>query len=406
MRNSISKIKADTQIEDLQEENKTLQSNLDGAYNCIAELKSKKNSLLEELMNIKKQNESLLEENMKVKDISDKNKQSNLHALQEQYNALLNEKSKISLELKEVNILLYQKEQDLEHYVNLYKDQIQKNQELDEEVENLIRENEKLTEKVYSYFDDNNLGDNLKHEIITLKEENEKLHTRLTKFDSIKKSQTNLQIKTTDALMNFDDTNKILHQKNQLTCKLESNTNIDVNDDKYENIKKQIQDLELQLVLKNGKIAALELQIQSENSPYKKKCKDLEENIIAFKNKNIQLEAEIKRLRHVLNDINTKECYMSIKGYTNTRDQYVQTIPNNRIQFCGTSSGIIDEHLQVQKLEKEKSFMKQLCRSRAQQIKELEAKLMEYENAKSLSNETNVALKENIFYSTSRSLSK
>ncbi|KAK2579324.1 hypothetical protein KPH14_008276 [Odynerus spinipes] len=383
IRNSVSKIKTETQIEDLQEQNKALQSNLEGAYNCIAELKDKKNHLLEELVNIKKQNESLLEENIKMNDLlSDKAKQnnSNLHTLQEQYSALLNEKSNVILKLEENKMLLCQKEQDLKHCVNQLEELRQKNKELDEEAEELVRENKLLTEKIYSYFDDNNSESKLRSEINTLKEENQKLQIKLTTFDIIK---------------NPDGRQEIFQQKEHASK--------EVNDDKCINIKKQIQDLELELVSKNGRIAALELQIQSENFPYKKKCKDLEENILAFRNKNVQLEGEIKKLRHALNDINMKECSICKNRYINTKDQYVQTISDSRIQFCGISSGIIEEHLQVQKLEKEKALMKQLCRSRARRVKELEEKVREFENAKILSEETNVALKENIYYPTSRS---
>ncbi|XP_046832472.1 centromere-associated protein E isoform X2 [Vespa crabro] len=406
LRNSNSKIKLETNMQDLLEKNKVLQSNLDGAYNCITELKDKKNHLLEELLSAKERHESLLEENRKMKELlSNKMKQnvSNVHTtLQEQYDILSNEKSKITLELEENKILLCQKEKDLKYYINQFEELRRKNQELDEEAEELIRENEKLTEKIYSYFDDDNSGDKLKVEISILKEENKRLQDELTKFDDVKKSHIKLQTKiTTDTsnISNFNGevngqeciTHGMLQQKDQLKCNVECNINEEINNDELANLKKQIQELEHELVSKNGRIASLQLQIQRESFPYQKKCKDLEENVLAFKNKNIHLEGEIKKLRHVMSDINMKECYMCKNRYINTKNQYVQTIPTNKIQFCGTSSGIVDEHIQIQKLEKEKSFMKQLCRSRCRRIKELEKKIMEFENAESLSKETNIA---------------
>ncbi|XP_047364114.1 centromere-associated protein E-like [Vespa velutina] len=405
LRNSNSKIKLETSMQDLLEQNKVLQSNLDGAYNCITELKDKKNHLLEELLSANERHESLLEENTKMKELlSNKMKQnvSNVHTtLQEQYDILLNEKSKITLELEENKILLCQKEKDLKYYVNQFEELRRKNQELDEEAEELIRENEKLTEKIYSYFDDDNSGDKLKVEISILKEENKRLQDELTKFDDVKKSHIKLQTKITDTskISNFNGevngeeciTHGMVQEKGQLKCNVESNINEEINNDKLPNLKKQIQELEHELVSKNGRIASLQLQIQRESFPYQKKCKDLEENVLAFKNKNIHLEGEIKKLRHVMSDINMKECYMCKNRYINTKNQYVQTIPTNKIQFCGTSSGIVDEHIQIQKLEKEKSFMKQLCRSRCRRIKELEKKIMEFENAESLSKETNIA---------------
>ncbi|XP_035723714.1 kinesin-related protein 4-like [Vespa mandarinia] len=405
LRNSNSKIKLETNMQDLLEQNKVLQSNLDGAYNCITELKDKKNHLLEELLSAKERHESLLEENTKMKELlSNKMKEnvSNVHTtLQEQYDILLNEKSKITLELEESKILLCQKEKDLKYYINQFEELKRKNQELDEEAEELIRENEKLTEKIYSYFDDDNSGDKLKVEISILKEENKRLQDELTKFDDVKRSHIKLQTKITDTskISNFNGevngqeciTHGMLQQKDQLKSIVECNINEEINNDKLANLKKQIQELEHELVSKNGRIASLQLQIQRESFPYQKKCKDLEENVLAFKNKNIHLEGEIKKLRHVMSDINMKECYMCKNRYINTKNQYVQTIPTNKIQFCGTSSGIVDEHIQIQKLEKEKSFMKQLCRSRCRRIKELEKKIMEFENAESLSKETNIA---------------
>lgn len=298
LRNSNSKIKLEMNMQELLEQNKVLQSNLDGAYNCITELKDKKNHLLEELLSTKERHESLLEENTKMKELlSDNMKQnvSNMHTLQERYDTLLKEKTKITLELDENKILLCQKEKDLKCYINQYEELRRKNQELDEEAEELIRENEKLTEKIYSYFDDDNSGDKLKAEISILKEENKRLQDELTKFDDIKKSHTKLQTKITDASKIFDfndEVNKqecikhrILQPKDQINCNIECSINEENGNDKLATLKKQIQELEHELVSKNGRIASLQLQIQRESFPYQKKCKDLEENVLAFKNK-------------------------------------------------------------------------------------------------------------------------
>lgn len=298
LRNSNSKIKLETNMQELLEQNKVLQSNLDGAYNCITELKDKKNHLLEELLSTKERHESLLEENTKMKELlSDNMKQnvSNMHTLQERYDTLLNENTKITLELDENKILLCQKEKDLKCYINQYEELRRKNQELDEEAEELIRENEKLTEKIYSYFDDDNSGDKLKAEISILKEENKRLQDELTKFDDIKKSHTKLETKITDAskIFNINDEvdkqecnrHRILQPKDQINCNIECIINEENGNDKLTTLKKQIQELEHELVSKNGRIASLQLQIQRESFPYQKKCKDLEENVLAFKNK-------------------------------------------------------------------------------------------------------------------------
>lgn len=48
-------------------------------------------------------------------------------------------------------------------------------------------------------------------------------------------------------------------------------------------LEKKVRQLEHELVSKNGEVAALEIRIQSENFPYIKKAKDLEELLDASK---------------------------------------------------------------------------------------------------------------------------
>ncbi|KAI4477293.1 hypothetical protein M0804_012883 [Polistes exclamans] len=339
LRNSNNRIKLETDMEELLEQNKALQNNLDGAYNCIAELKDKKKHLLEEYLSTKKRYESLLEENKKMIELLS-DKETDLKYINHQCEELKGKNQ----ELEEENKTLKKN-----------------NQDLDEEIEQVIRENDVLTEKVYSYFGDDN-PKKLKAEINTLKEENQNLRDKITKCTRC----------------------GILQPKDQLQFNVESGISEENNNDKLVNLRRQIKELELELVSKNGRIAALQLQVQGESFPYQEKCKDLEENVLAFKNKNIQLEGEIKKLRCAMIDINMKECYMCKNQHTNMKNQYVQTISSSKIQFCGTSSGIVEKHVQIEKLEKEKAFMKQLCRSRCKRIKELEKKLMEFQNTEDL----------------------
>ncbi|XP_015179978.1 PREDICTED: centromere-associated protein E-like [Polistes dominula] len=340
LRNSNSRIKLETDMEELLEQNKALQNNLDGAYNCIAELKDKKKHLLEEYLSTKERYESLLDENKQmIKEIL-LNKEKDIKSINDQCEELKGKNQQLEEENK-----------------TLKKD----NEDLNEEIEVVIKENDVLTEKVYSYFGDDN-PKMLKAEINTLKEENQKLQDKLTKCSNC----------------------GILLSKDQLKC------NKDNNNDELANLKKQIKELEFELVSKNGRIATLQLQIQGGSFPYQEKCKDLEENLLAFKNKNIQLESEIKKLRHAMCEIDMKECYKCKNQFINQKSQYVQTIPISKIQFCGTSSGIVENHVQIEKLEKEKAFMKQLCRSRCKKIKELEKKLMELQNIEDLSAKTNI----------------
>ncbi|KAI4496580.1 hypothetical protein M0804_000390 [Polistes exclamans] len=268
-------------MEELLEQNKALQNNLDGAYNCIAELKDKKKHLLEEYLSTKERYESLLEGNKKMIELLS-DKETDLKYINHQCEELKGKNQ----ELEEENKTLKKN-----------------NQDLNEEIEQVIRENDVLTEKVYSYFGDDN-PKKLKAEINTLKEENQNLRDKITKCTRC----------------------GILQPKDQLKFNVESGISEENNNDKLANLRRQIKELELELVSKNGRIAALQLQVQGESFPYQEKCKDLEENVLAFKNKNIQLEDEIKKLRCAMIDINMKECYMCKNRHTNLKDQYVQTI--------------------------------------------------------------------------------
>ncbi|OAD58797.1 Centromere-associated protein E [Eufriesea mexicana] len=162
---------------------------------------------------------------------------------------------------------------------------------------------------------------------------------------------------------------------------IRSDRDINKYESKCNQLEKKIHELELQLVSKNGKIATLEIQIQSENFPYQRKCKELEEVVLAFRSKNAELSNEVRKLRKTVNDVNTWECDVCRRWYVNRKDQACQTIPNNAVRFCSTNSGVVEDHVKIQKLEKEKMLMKDLCRSRSRQIKELQDRIKELEEA-------------------------
>ncbi|CAK9797032.1 hypothetical protein ANTPLA_LOCUS1060 [Anthophora plagiata] len=153
--------------------------------------------------------------------------------------------------------------------------------------------------------------------------------------------------------------------------------------EKCEQLKKKIQELELQLVSKNGKIATLEIQIQSQNFPYQRKCKELEELVLAFRNKNAELSSEVRKLQRTVNDVNTWECDVCRRWRVNRKDQACQTIPDNLVRFRSVNSGVVEDHVKIQKLEKERILMKDLCRSRFRRVKELECRVKELEEAQS-----------------------
>lgn len=108
----------------------------------------------------------------------------------------------------------------------------------------------------------------------------------------------------------------------------------------------------------------------------------MEENLLAFRNKNTELKIEMKRLRRAMMETSMRECEVCRRRHTNKRDQFTQCMPEYKTFLSGTSSGIVDDHIQdqrIRKLEDEKGFMKNLCRRRMQRIKELEQRVDELE---------------------------
>ncbi|XP_043498695.1 kinesin-like protein KIF3A [Polistes fuscatus] len=149
----------------------------------------------------------------------------------------------------------------------------------------------------------------------TTEEMENRLHEKIVLIN-FWKNELNLKTKIVSGNnANIEDTS--FGSKDQLKLNVESSINEDNNNDKFENLKKQI---------------------QGESFHIRRNVR-LGRNVLAFKNKN---EGEIKKLRRAMTDINMKECYMCKNQHTNTRNQYVQTISSIKIQFCGTSSGIVE----------------------------------------------------------------
>lgn len=339
IRNSTSKIKAETEMEELKDMNKRLQNNLEGASNRIIELQESKNKTFKELVNLKNQYELLSQENVEIKKALSlyKIKQTTLYLSQEdsKYDVLLQEKNKIALELEGKKLLLIQKEKEINEYMNQIKDFVIKKKQFDNQ---LIECSTILCER---YMERSNLKDEiciqqtktklvneLEKKLKILEEENKnltcqletfkikietnikqiedtKLHNEKTLYTLKKKLelqmkyndyQNELEIKTNSNNSSrstspaFENNrrkrsrNEIFNQRRQL-----ENVMIDIdsieNEETCQILRKKIQELELQLVSKNGQIAALEIQIQSENFPYQQKCKELEELLLMFRKK-------------------------------------------------------------------------------------------------------------------------
>ncbi|KAL6443574.1 hypothetical protein ACFW04_001608 [Cataglyphis niger] len=351
IRNSTSKIQAEEQMEELKDLNRSLRNNLDGASNRIAELQDAKAELMKQLVILNSQYDAACKDNQELKEMlsSYRSKYNDTYATCEKYDALLQEKNKVALELEAIKVELDQKNGEIKDYISKMKELTEKNKELDQESDELARvigqhdtENAKLEDQLWSCRIE---GDELRDKIKALE----------NKIQDLQPQSMNLKtnVSSEGVKSHYDD------------CSCTA-------------LKNKIRELQMEVVSKNGKIATLELQIRSGSFPYQAKCKELQEHLSAHKNKNSELKAEIKRLQIAMLRTSAKECEVCKQRLLNKRDQICQTMPNT-LRFCGTSSGIIEDEIRITKLEKEKQFMKDVCRSRSKTIKELEKQITEYE---------------------------
>ncbi|XP_017754603.1 PREDICTED: kinesin-related protein 4-like [Eufriesea mexicana] len=286
------------------------------------------------------------------------------------------EKNRIVKELEAHKLLLNQKDEELKGYINKIQDLTTQNEELGNqlgEYATIIRSRDaeilKLETKLNLCSIENESDNNIKQQLESLIMENEKLKNEIKELQMISSNEIH------------SEKDIIKDSKRKQYNTIRSDRDINKYESKCNQLEKKIHELELQLVSKNGKIATLEIQIQSENFPYQRKCKELEEVVLAFRSKNAELSNEVRKLRKTVNDVNTWECDVCRRWYVNRKDQACQTIPNNAVRFCSTNSGVVEDHVKIQKLEKEKMLMKDLCRSRSRQIKELQDRIKELEEA-------------------------
>ncbi|XP_071554788.1 uncharacterized protein [Temnothorax nylanderi] len=349
VRNSTSKVQAEEQMEELKDLNRSLRNNLDGASNRITELQAAKADLMKQVVILSSQYDAVCKDNQELKEAmsSFRSRHNDTYTACEKFDDLLQEKNKIALELEATKVQLNQKNRDIENYTSEIKELTEKNAELDRELDELAEvirehdaENARLQDKYYTCRAE---ADELQDKIKALERKDPSYQSR-TSFSSSDRADKS-----------HDD---------ECNCVT---------------LKTKIRELQLEVVSRNGKIATLELQIRSGSFPYQAKCKELQEQLSAYNNMNSELKAEIKRLQMALLRTSVKECDVCKQRFVNRRDQTCQTMPNNLLRLCGTSSGIIDDDIRIRKLEKEKQIMKDVCRSRSKTIKELEKQIEEYE---------------------------
>ncbi|XP_043596587.1 centromere-associated protein E-like [Bombus pyrosoma] len=314
----------------------------------------------------------------------DKRLENNLEESSNSVKELEGEKNKIIKELEAHKLLLNQKDKELKECINKLRDLTMKNRELNNELEEYEKTISNRDAKI------SNLKVNLGSQSIQ-NESNSNIRQKLD-FFIIENKKLKSEIKDMRSRIEAHDESILKSSTRKQNRTVTSDR--DEYEDKYEQLKKKIHELELQLVSKNGKIATLEIQIQSESFPYQKKCKELEELVLAFRNKNAELNNEVRKLRRTLNDVNAWECDVCRRWRVNRKDQACQTIPNNTVRFCSTNSGVVEDHVKIQKLEKEKMLMKDLCRSRSRQIKELQDRIQELEAQSSFALRPNEVLQD------------
>ncbi|CAK9831931.1 Centromere-associated protein E [Anthophora retusa] len=303
--------------------------------------------------------------------------QGNLEGACNQIKELEEEKNRLMKELEAQKLMLNEKDKDVKEYMNKVQDFATKNKELNNELEKyvaIIRNRDADILKLGISFDS----------LSTEKEVND-MKSRI-EFTATENQRLKGEIRELQMRSRFDvhnEKNILMDSARKQQKVLTHDKDFNEYQEKCEQLKKQIQQLELQLVSKNGKIATLEIQIQSQNFPYQRKCKELEELVLAFRNKNAELSSEVRKLQRTMNDVNTWECDVCRRWRVNRKDQACQTIPDNLVRFRSVNSGVVEDHVKIQKLEKEKILMKDLCRSRYRRIKELESRVKELEEAQS-----------------------
>lgn len=166
VRNSTSKVRVESEIQELQDENRSLKNLLEGSYNRIKELQESRSQVQRDLTEVQGKNELLEQELHTTKhalvSLREKYNNTNLQNLREKYEELYREKNGIIREVEEKKMHIASKDQKLVEYSieidtlkkqneNLKKDiKNVKNEKtyLETKVSDLIRNNEKLKEKV------------------------------------------------------------------------------------------------------------------------------------------------------------------------------------------------------------------------------------------------------------------
>ncbi|XP_017876883.1 GRIP and coiled-coil domain-containing protein 2-like isoform X2 [Ceratina calcarata] len=428
IRNSMNKLKAEAALEELKDVNKRLQNNLDGASNRISELQESKNKILKEMVNLKAHYESLCQENAEIKKTLSlhRSEKNSVHLSLEnsKYDALIQEKNKIALELEGNKLLLTQRDKEIMEFVTQIRELTAKKSEFDNQLKEwsaIIHERDSEILQLKTELNTHQVVNELKEKLVDLKTENKTLDEQVKAFETksqgdreemeitkfhnetvlcrLKKECSELQKKLSDyesklrsqscssslkSINPFENKrrkrsrNEVFNQKRDLES-VTIGTDVD-DEETCQILRNKIQELEMELVSKNGQIAALERQIQSENFTYQEKCKGLEEEMRASRKKNDELRTEVGKLHRIIMDLSSYDCERCRRWRLNKKEQACQTY-DDELEGFNTHNRIIGNQGNLMKLEKEYVLVKDLCRSRKRQIKDLENKVKNLEDA-------------------------
>jgi chromosome segregation ATPase len=255
VRNSTSKIQAEEQMEELKDLNRSLRNNLDGASNRITELQIAKTDLMKQLVTLNSQHDAVKKENQELMETLSSSKAKYDGDNSEKYDALLQEKNKIALELEATKFQFNQKNKELESCADKIKELTEKNTELD-------RESDELAEVIREHDAENT---RLQDQLYTSRAELENLRE---KIEALEKRNPDVQIQS--AQRTNPSSERVGKSYDECKCMI---------------LKNKIRELQLEIVSKNGKVATLELQLRSGSYPYQEKCKELQEHLLIHRNK-------------------------------------------------------------------------------------------------------------------------
>ncbi|XP_066581176.1 centrosome-associated protein CEP250 [Prorops nasuta] len=404
IRNSMSKKQAEIEIETLREINQMLKINLEGASNCNAELRESKNQLLKEITDLKGKFEMVQQNNCQLNKTlaSYKSKLKNPD-FEEKYEDLIQEKNQIALELEANKILLDQTNKEVQKHISENQSLLIKNKDLDEEaeelaktIETLNKENAMLEDKSLSLLNNNErLQSELREAVNELSAKVKSYETLKVEYLGLKNSKLKVseekQLKEDYIGHNNSRCNSPVHEirrrsRNEL-FNINRQVEVPDNDDTQLNelteLKKKLKAIEWEVVTKNSKIITLELQIQRQDHPIKRKCKDLQENLEAFQKKNSELQAQLMNFQ--CGNGAFVECAKCQNRRKNKKDQSTQSMPETiRLRPCSVnSSALVEDQHRIEKVEKEKRMLKEVCLQRKLRIRELEEKLTQMQSIKS-----------------------